>query len=93
MEEQDGDDWVFRRDARIRRARVDMVLMTSDGIPCLCPEIQLLYKSKSPRPKDDDDFRVVWPLLDERARAWLDSALVTVSGNNISPAWSKEPRR
>jgi hypothetical protein len=81
MEQQDEDDWVFRRDARIRRARGDVVAMSSGGIPYLCPEIQLLYKSKSPRPKDVEDFRFVWPLLHTAAQTWLDSALAIVSGD------------
>jgi hypothetical protein len=43
------------------------------------PEIQLLYKSKSIRPKDQTDFDTVIGLLDKDARAWLRKSLAIMS--------------
>lgn len=75
LDERDGQDWVFRRSPQIRRPARDLVLRDADGTPYLRPEVQLLYKAKSHRARDDDDFRVILPRLDERANRWLQGAL------------------
>jgi hypothetical protein len=49
---------------------------TSDGIPYLVPEIQLLYKAKGLRPKDEADFRQTLPALSLEQRDWLREALL-----------------
>jgi hypothetical protein len=51
---------------------------TSEGIPYIAPEIQLLYKAKGRRPKDEADFMAVHPHLDQQSRAWLTQALTIV---------------
>jgi hypothetical protein len=45
----------------------------------LAPEIQLLYKSKGLRPKDQADFETVLPALDAARRGWLRSAIAVLS--------------
>jgi hypothetical protein len=75
IEERDGAEWCYRRDARIRRPVEDLFARSHEGLPYLRPEIQLLYKSKSPRPKDDADFAAAWPLLDEEPKGWLANAI------------------
>jgi len=72
-----ADVWIYRRDARIRRDLSELVWW-SDGIPYLAPEVQLLFKSKAVRPKDEHDFRDCLPLLGERQRAWLRQTLELV---------------
>ncbi len=73
----DGDDdaWVFRRDPSVRVPWPDAVLETTDGIPYLAPELQLLFKSRDPRDKDDVDAREVIPALDPARRARLAELL------------------
>lgn len=73
----DGDEheWVYRRDPRIRRRWSDAVLTAFDGTPYLAPELQLLFKSKNVRPKDDVDAVTVIPLLEPGRRAWLGGHL------------------
>lgn len=66
LEESDGDDWVYRRDPRVRRPVASL-----GGDHVLAPEVQLLYKSKDPRPQDVADRALVLPLLGAEARAWL----------------------
>lgn len=68
-----GDDagWIYRRDQMTRRAWNAAVLRTSADLPYLAPELQLLFKSKNPRPKDHLDARQVIPLLDADQRAFL----------------------
>jgi len=72
-----GDDaeWVYRRDQKIRRSWDTAVLWTPSGLPYLAPEVQLLFKSKNPRPKDDLDARQVIPLLDADQRTFLSDHL------------------
>ena len=78
LNERNGDEWVFRRDARIR-CRADRVIVRDAGtIPYLCPAVALLYKSKAPRPADEQDFEAVRAELPADQREWLRAALATV---------------
>ena len=65
-----GEFWVYRRDPTVRVRWDEAVLRSDDGIPYLAPELQLLFKSKDVRPKDDLDAREVIPELtgDRRRR-------------------------
>jgi hypothetical protein len=80
LDEADDADWVSRRDARIRRPVREVGRLSGDGIPYLAPEIQLFYKAKHPRPKDEDDFAMALPVLSEEQRRWLAEATSTVYG-------------
>jgi hypothetical protein len=75
LDECDGGDWVSRRDSRVRRPVSGLGLVTADGVPYLAPEVQLFYKAKSPRPKDETDLAAVLPLLAGSQREWLSEAL------------------
>ncbi len=78
------DRWTFRRDPRISRPLAELGSSTASGIPFVRPEIQLLFKSKQPRPKDQADFDAVLPRLDPIARTWLVEALSLI---DPSHAW------
>lgn len=67
-------EWVYRRDESIRMPMTD-ALWERDGVRYLQPEIQLLYKAKGLRAKDDLDFQNTLPHLDERRRSWLREVL------------------
>jgi len=73
--DREGRRWVFRRDPRISRPVSQLGQRTSDGVPYLTPEVQLLYKAKGRRPKDEQDFESAWPLLTPAALRWLVSRL------------------
>ena len=73
--------WVFRRDARIRRL-LNLVTRTVDGVPCLSPEVVLLYKAKIPGAKDDADFHAALPHLAAEARSWLVDAIELAHGSH-----------
>jgi hypothetical protein len=75
LDDCDGDAWVFRRRREIRRPLAEAIHFDRMRIPCLAPEIQLLYKAHRPRPEDEADFRNVAPRLDDRARSFLEEAL------------------
>lgn len=67
-------EWRYRRDPSIRMPMA-AALWERDGIRYLQPEIQLLYKAKGLRPKDEADFTATLPFLDEDRRSWLADAL------------------
>jgi len=73
----EGDDqaWVYRRDPRVRLHWGEAVLRTSEDIPYLAPELQLLFKSQGLRDKDDVDARQVIPELDGLRRHRLGRLL------------------
>ena len=66
----------LRRRCRIRRPLAGLTV-EQDGFRRIVPEVQLLYKSRGLRPKDEADFEAVLPLLSEGERRWLDEALET----------------
>ncbi|WP_336206987.1 hypothetical protein [Nonomuraea sp. LPB2021202275-12-8] len=81
------DDTV--RDPRIHRPLAELTL-EEDGFHRLAPEVQLLYKAKGSRPKDETDFEAVLPLLSDGQRRWLDEALETEHGTH---PWHERLRR
>jgi hypothetical protein len=83
MIEESGDgDWVSRRDPGIRRPLAGIGRTSSDGIRYLTPEIQLYYKAKDPRPKDEADFTAVLPSLTQAQRQWLSDTLARAFGDH-----------
>ncbi len=72
--------WTYRRDARITRPVEELDGNACHGNPrVLTAEVQLLAKSKTPRPKDEADFLAVKELLGPEQRAWLVRALAVTS--------------
>jgi Aminoglycoside-2''-adenylyltransferase len=78
--DSEGEYWVFRRHERVKGLIADIGKITSDGIPYLRPEIQLLFKATgSLREKDIFDFKQVITHLDKSAISWLKYNLSLVS--------------
>lgn len=69
------DVWIYRRDPALRVRWDDAVLRSEEGIPYLAPELQLLFKSKHVRPKDDLDAAEMIPELSEARRLRLGQLL------------------
>jgi hypothetical protein len=67
--------WIYRRDPSVQVPWAMAVLRTARGIPYLAPELQLLYKSKGLRAKDEVDAAEVIPSLDARQRDLLSRVL------------------
>jgi hypothetical protein len=78
-----GDDWVFKRDSRVRKPIEEIGSLTSDGIPYLNPEIVLLFKAKNNQTKDRHDFEHAVPKLSEEAKEWLRDSLHIVHPNHL----------
>jgi Aminoglycoside-2''-adenylyltransferase len=79
IEERAGPRWTYRRDPQVGLNARDLGRVSADGMPYVRPDVQLLYKSKQPRPSDETDFLTVLPRLDPAERAFLAAALWTVS--------------
>ena len=73
--EGNAEEWIYRRDASVRVGWDRAVLRSASGVPYLAPELQLLYKSTGPRPKDDLDASVVVPTLSPHQLAFLATSL------------------
>jgi hypothetical protein len=72
LNECEGNDFVFRRDFRIRASIERAFIRSSSGIPVLAPEIVLLYKSKRAMDsKEQQDFSSMLNALDVERRKWL----------------------
>jgi len=67
-------NWIYKRNPAIQLP-LHQIYFEEEGIKVLQPEIQLLYKSKSIRAKDQLDFETIVPHLDYNARQWLQNAL------------------
>lgn len=76
----DGDTWVFQMDRSVRRPYADAVALTAEGIPYLRPELALLYKALTARPRDHEDFHAAAPSLTHAVRAWLAETLSVLAG-------------
>jgi len=80
IDDTDGDDWLFRRDRRLRRPVQSLTGRASTpDLAVLSPEVQLRYKSKGMREKDVADFHTIRAHLSEGERGWLRDALERVS--------------
>jgi hypothetical protein len=73
-----GGEWICRRDDRIRLPYDELIERTDDGIPYVRPEVALLFKAKSARPKDDGDLNDALPLLTSSRRALLHDWIALV---------------
>jgi Aminoglycoside-2''-adenylyltransferase len=71
----DGEDWLYKRDQRIRRPLASIGFVGDDGVNYLQPEIVLLFKAKLKRSKDEIDFEVLLPHLSAQGREFLAQAL------------------
>ncbi|WP_406224051.1 nucleotidyltransferase domain-containing protein [Streptomyces canus] len=89
LDEAEGQDWISRRCAQVRRP-IDLLGRNShEGVPYLAPEVQLFYKAHQPRPKDEEDFRAALPALDAGQRQWLATAITQAYGDR---PWCAELR-
>ncbi|WP_189956915.1 nucleotidyltransferase domain-containing protein [Streptomyces alanosinicus] len=79
LDEAEGAHWVSRRTRRVRLPLERVGRTSPTGIPYLAPEVQLFYKAKATRDKDETDFEAVLPLLDEPQRVWLSDSIAVTS--------------
>jgi hypothetical protein len=70
LNEFDDSHWIYRRNPDIRLPREKFT-----GVPYLPPAVVLLYKSKNPRPQDEEDFDAVAGRLDPGEEKWLAESI------------------
>jgi hypothetical protein len=71
--------FLFRRALSITYPLERVIVESKQGIPILAPEIVLLYKAKdSLNERNQNDFEVALPYLDEDRCAWLKEALIAL---------------
>src|SRR5438067_2328729 len=75
MNDAAGEEWLCRRNPVITRPISEISRRSSRGIPFLVPEIQLLFKAKWHREKDEHDFRTAVGLFTPGQREWLKQGL------------------
>jgi hypothetical protein len=74
LEAGDDERWVYRRDPRVSRLWRD-ARFDDDGVPCVNPAVQLLWKARDVTAKDQADFDAVVPHLTASDRQWLTWAV------------------
>jgi len=80
IDEADGDEWVSRRDAAVRSPLSAITRTSDEAIPYLACHVQLYYKAKNSRPKDQVDFDAVVDAGVVDDIKWLDSAIRSTYG-------------
>lgn len=91
LDESDGLEWRSRRCAAVSMPLRELGVSNPQGAFILAPEVQLFYKAKSPRAKDEIDFEASLPLLSPEQRTWLAHAIERAYGpENI---WAERLRR
>jgi len=75
LNESNENEWVYRRNEKVRRSLAKCQLTSGAGVKFLCPEVVLLYKSKRPRAKDERDLAAVVNHLEEERREWLRNSI------------------
>lgn len=79
----ENENWIFKRDESICKPLAETMIPSKKGPFVLAPEIQLLYKSKSLRPKDQMDFEAARKSLSTDRKDWLKQALLKIYGTHI----------
>ncbi len=82
LNEIENKKWKFRRNLEIEYPVENTIKNTSYNIPILCPEIVLLYKSKSYRNKDEKDLLNTIGNMDNKRLNWLSNAIKKTHGTN-----------
>jgi hypothetical protein len=75
LNEANEREWIYRRNQSITKPLSELYLTADSNVKFLRPEVVLLYKSKNPRAKDEQDFQTVIGHLDSQSKEWLRNAL------------------
>jgi hypothetical protein len=76
LNDLDAGEWVSRRHPTVRLPLGELVCRSPRGLPLIVPEVQLLYKAKYHREKDEHDFQLARSRLTLRQRSWLRRRLL-----------------
>jgi hypothetical protein len=70
----EGQEWFSRRNPLIRGNR-ESLIANYNGLPCVRIDIQLMYKAKNRRPKDELDFEACLSVMNSETKTWLKEEL------------------
>ena len=87
LNERSDRHWRSRRHAGLERPLEEVWTNSFLGIPILAPEIQLLFKAKETRGKDQADFENAVQRLSSEQRRWLANGL---RQNHPEHVWLKD---
>lgn len=82
LDESSDGLWHSRRHRSVTRPLSELGVFDGAGVWYLAAEVQLFYKAKAPRLKDEADFAAALPHLNDRQREWLRTAILTAYGEN-----------
>jgi hypothetical protein len=71
LNEKDEENWIYRRDEKIKLNENLAIQYSTNEIPYLSPEIVLLYKTKDLRDKDIEDIKNAAPRMSDFQKRWL----------------------
>ncbi len=71
----DSETWKYRRDNAITYPRSELTAHDREGVRYCLPEVQLLFKAKKHRAKDDLDMVRCLHRLDAGQRSWLSDSI------------------
>jgi len=96
LNERDEENWIYRRNEKIKHNEQSVILNTKDGIPYLCPEIVLLYKTKEMREKDIEDIKNASTKMNDSQVKWLIESIndIEIKGKvrNLTTAFTSTTR-
>ncbi|MBB3111330.1 hypothetical protein FHS18_003398 [Paenibacillus phyllosphaerae] len=75
LTERKGENVLFRKNKEITMSVTDFERYDREGRPFVNPVWQLLFKSLSPRDKDNDDFTNYFPDMNHQEKQWLTEGL------------------
>ena len=71
LNEKNENEWIYRRNEKIKLDEKKVILFNRNSIPYLCPEIVLLYKTKELRSKDIEDISNTTEKMNDSQLKWL----------------------
>ncbi|MEX1111891.1 MAG: hypothetical protein WEC84_00355 [Candidatus Andersenbacteria bacterium] len=74
LNDSDETSWIYRRNDRVHFPK-EKLIRYRDNLPYWAPEISLLYKAKTVRPHDEEDFEAILGELSSDAKMWLKEAI------------------
>jgi predicted metal-dependent hydrolase len=80
LDESDHEQWHSRRHWSVTKPVAELGTIDGTDIRYLAAEVQLFYKAKAPREKDQIDFAAALPHLGSQQREWLRAAILTAYG-------------
>lgn len=82
LDDSDGERWRSRRCASVTLPIARLGRRNGAEMPFLTPEVQLFYKAKAPRAKDEADLAAVLFLLSQQQKIWLRDAIAVAYGRD-----------